>query len=112
MGPGIGCSRTVGRVGNGWRCELTPNTEPGRRYIPDQPIVGFGATEDEAKWDAIQAFGRALGKLTPEQRAECEAAEAPLEEGARLVGAADHDGAVQTTSEAEARAWAAERIAD
>ncbi|HZN14256.1 MAG TPA: hypothetical protein VFB78_08330 [Acidimicrobiales bacterium] len=103
---GVDSLKRITRTASGWRCELTPKSERARELMPDQPIVGFGTTEDEASWDAIQAFARSLNKLTPEQR-DMIMTTAPV--GGRLIGAASNDDHAITADERAARNWADQR---
>ena len=75
-----------------WQVEMEPLDAVAKELMPDQPIVGYGSTEHEARLDGIQAFARSLNKLTSEERSRI--GRELVDEGAVLAGAADSDRAV------------------
>lgn len=106
---GFDCTKSLKQLANGWSCELTPSTELGRAMLPDQPIRGFGPSEDEAAWDALESFARALGKLTSEQRQALLDESEPLDGRGHLVGALADQERFETSDESAAVQWAATR---
>ena len=102
---GFETTKVVTREANGWRVALTPTTAAARSMLPMHPFVGYGDSESEAAWDAIQSFAAALSKLSEEQREQIK--DGPTFDGdAQLLGGATADNFMPTDDEAVARAWA------
>jgi hypothetical protein len=85
-----------------------PDDPVAKEVMPDQPIVGFGDTEHEARFDAVDAFTRSLTKVSDEDKARIGLME--VEEGATLLASSCRTGDV--TDETESPPWAKELFAD
>jgi hypothetical protein len=105
--PGVETRKSISRTPTGgWRCDLVAATAEAQDLLPEV-ITGYGESEQEASWDAIMGFAKALSKLSDEQRKSIQVDELPGD--SRLLGSTSHDEFLLTTNETEARAWADER---
>jgi hypothetical protein len=84
-----------------WRVEMEPLDPRAKEWLPDQPILGFGATKDEAKAEGMGAFSRSLAKLTDEQRKQLMTT--PVEEDAKLIAATGEEASIITDPDEVAR---------